>query len=306
MPEIVAWLRIARLQFYPMTFIAYSIGSAAAHKKYGDWNLSSYLIGYLVMFFIELATVLTNEYFDYRTDRINKNAGLFTGGSRVLVEGLITLETARKAIFMLLLLIVPAVYLLISTAPALPAAGIILIVFAGLLLGLGYTAPPVKLTYRGFGEIDVGITHSPYIILCGFFFQSGRLADPLPYLLSIPLFFAVISSIILAGVPDYVADKTVNKKTLPVIFGPKAASYFALASLLLSAAGLILLRKKNILPAWTLFLFPLLLLHAGKFSYEILEFIHSRNYDRKIDTILKLGLSYIIWFGAIPLLSLII
>ena len=48
------------------------------------FNLGVFLLGYLIIFLIELATVLTNEYYDYQTDKVNLNAGFFTGGSRVV------------------------------------------------------------------------------------------------------------------------------------------------------------------------------------------------------------------------------
>ncbi len=45
-----------------------------------SWLKSLRDIGYLVLFFIELSAILANEYYDYWTDRFNKNAGPFTGG----------------------------------------------------------------------------------------------------------------------------------------------------------------------------------------------------------------------------------
>lgn len=306
MLKSIAWLRIARLQFYPMTLIAYSIGAAAAYKKYGNWDLSSYLIGYLILFFIELATVLTNEYFDYPTDRINKNAGLFTGGSRMLVEGFIKFKAVKKTILILLILIPPAVYLLIRESRRVPAMPAIFLVFTGIILGLGYTAPPLKLTYRGLGELDVGFTHSPYVILCGFFFQTGRLNEYLPYLLSIPLLFAVIAAIIMAGIPDYAADKSVSKKTLPLILGPERSSYLAIFFIVMAAAAFIMLCYFKIISGWPVKFLPFMLIHAAIIFFVTMKFIQSKNYDRKIDSLMQLNLSFILWFGLLPLLSLVI
>lgn len=48
------------------------------------------------------------------------------------------------------------------------------------LLALGYTAPPLKLCWRGLGELDVGTTHSIVVMLCGYVFPGGAWNDPLP------------------------------------------------------------------------------------------------------------------------------
>lgn len=43
--------------------------------------MTPYLLGYLTLFFLEAATVFLNDWFDFDSDRRNRNAGLFTGGS---------------------------------------------------------------------------------------------------------------------------------------------------------------------------------------------------------------------------------
>ena len=77
-----SWIKISRLHFYPMPWIAYSLGTAAAYSMYREFNLSIYVLGYVFLFLAELCSVLTNEYFDFKTDRQNKNSGFFNGGSR--------------------------------------------------------------------------------------------------------------------------------------------------------------------------------------------------------------------------------
>ena len=96
--KILAWLKIVRLHFYPMTWIAYSMGAAAASGNIKKWDPKVYIIGYLVLFCMELSTILVNEYYDYATDRLNKNAGPFTGGTRVLVAGELTFAEVRAGI----------------------------------------------------------------------------------------------------------------------------------------------------------------------------------------------------------------
>ena len=301
--KILAWLKIVRLQFYPMTWIAYSMGAVAACTHIGKWDLKVYLIGYLVLFFIELSTILVNEYYDYDTDRANKNFGPFTGGTRVLVEGQLGFPEVRAGIWTSLILTVAFGYLLIRFDTRASSFSILLLILLGLILGLGYTAPPLKFSYRGLGEWIVALTHSPYVILCGYVFQGGSWTEPLPWILSIPLFFATLSAIILAGIPDRLADTAASKKVIAVLWGPRKAVLLAALFVCLSSLSGLLLSYFQIIRGSSSRLIWASIPHGIILLVVLFKFIRSWNYDRRIDGIMALALSYIIWFGLIPLIS---
>jgi len=42
-----AWLKIARLQSYPLTWIAYTMGATVRSTPAGKFSLTLYLLGYL-------------------------------------------------------------------------------------------------------------------------------------------------------------------------------------------------------------------------------------------------------------------
>lgn len=301
--KLLAWIKVIRLHFYPMTWIAYCVGALAASRNAGKWDLNAYLIGYLALFFIELSTILANEYYDYGTDRLNKNAGPFTGGTRVLVEGKLGFAEIKGGIWASLILAVGFGCLLMKIDEQVSPFLILFLILVGLFLGLGYTVPPFKFSYRGLGEVTVAFTHSPYVILCGYIFQGGPWSDPLPWILSIPLFLATLPAIILAGIPDRLADREVSKKVITVLLGPRKAvllaSFFAC---LASLSGFLLWYFGFIRgPAGKLILVAVP--HVIFLLLALFNFIRSGNYDRRIDGIMALALSYILWFGLIPLIS---
>jgi len=193
---------------------------------------------------------------------------------------------------------------LIQIDPRVSPLSIFLLLLIGIFLGLGYTAPPFKFSYRGLGELTVGLTHSPYVILCGYIFQGGSWHSPLPWLLCIPLLFATLGAITLAGIPDRLADQEVSKRVLAVIFGPRGAVILASFFVCIAAISGLLLWYfriiKGIRGGMILFVIP----HGLILLFVLFKLIQSRNYDRKIDGIMTLSLSYIIWFGIIPLLAL--
>jgi 1,4-dihydroxy-2-naphthoate octaprenyltransferase len=301
--KIFAWIKIIRLHFYPMTWIAYGMGATAASRNLKKWNLEVYWVGYLVLFSIELSTILVNEYYDYGTDRLNKNAGPFTGGTRVLVEGQLGFPEVRAGIWLSLILALSSGYLLIRIDEQVSAFSILLLVLLGLFLGLGYTAPPLKFSYRGLGEITVALTHSPYVILCGYIFQRGSWTDPVPWVLSIPLFFATLPAIILAGIPDRLADKEVSKKVIAVLWGPREAVLLAAFFACLASLSGFLLWYFQVIRGSSSRIILAAVPHGIILLIALFKFIQSGNYDRRIDGIMALALSYIIWFGLIPLIS---
>src|SRR5699024_1802376 len=98
----------------------------------------------------------------------------------------------------------------LSSTNFVTVASVIVVLF---IIAISYTAPPLKFSYNGCGELVVGFTHSFAMILCGFVFQGGGIGHIYPWLLSLPLFLSIVPAIIMAGIPDYLADKQVGKGT---------------------------------------------------------------------------------------------
>lgn len=301
--KLLVWLKIARLQFYPMTWIAYTVGAAAWSTTSGRWNLTSYILGYLILFLIELCTILANEYFDYPSDRRNENFSMFTGGTRVLVEGKLSFSQVRNAIVAILGIIPMVSYLLVKSIAYDSQSAIVLLILIGLFFGLGYTVPPLKFSHRGAGELVVGLTHSIYVILCGFVFQGGPWKHSLPWFLSVPLFFAVLAGNTLAGIPDRQADNAVMKKSIAVMFGSRVAARLAIWAVCMAFLSAIFLWYFQIIHLSLFYWFLLALPNGLVLVFFLFKLLWSGTFDRRIDGIIALALCYIIWFGLLPLIS---
>ncbi len=304
--KALSWLKISRMHFYPLPLIVYSLGTAAAYSMYRKFNLGIYVLGYVFIFLVELCSVLTNEYFDYKTDAQNKNSGPFNGGSRVLVEGRLEFREVKVAIVSLLLSIFGTGYVLLKISSDARPLLMISLLSTGLFLGLGYTLPPLKFSYRGMGEVVIAVTFSPYLILCGYTFQNGVWRDAFPWLISLPLLFAILSAIILSGVPDFQADRAAQKRTLAVILGQRMAIILSVLSISIAALVWIGLYYFKILKGWSGVSIFFVLVHASFLLTVLLKLIRSDHFDRKINGAMTLALSYMLWFSLIPFLSLIV
>lgn len=297
-----AWLRLLRLQFYPMAWVAYTIGALAA-ARHGAFSIRTYWLGYLCLFLIEALAVVSNEWFDQGTDRLNRHAGPFNGGSRVLADGKLGPESVRRAMTGLALALGAGLMILGTTLA--PAAGLGLAAMVGLsVLAAGYTVPPLKFVYRGLGELDVGLTHSFAAIFTGSLLQSGLWRDPFPWLVGLPLFLATLAAITLSALPDHEADRAVAKRTLAVLLGRQGAAWAALAFAVAAAFCGVLWQRWGLFGGASGLAVFLALPHALLLVRAILRYLRRGAPCERIDGLMVLALTYLLWFGIIPLAHL--
>ncbi|MCU7693120.1 NAD(P)H-dependent oxidoreductase [Haoranjiania flava] len=303
MKRINPWIQAVRLQFYPMTFFAYSAGAFAAAFFGHTFNMAVFLLGYILLFLFEVAVVFSNEYHDKETDRLNRFYSPFTGGSRVLVNGLISDEAIKKATRNVLAVCfaITALVAYLSSAPYYVSISLIMILF---VIAISYTVPPVKFSYNGMGEMVVGFTHSFAMILCGFVFQGGSLGNSYPWLLSLPLFLSIVPAIIMAGMPDYFADKAAGKGTLAVRFGKSKATGLAIVFVLLATSSAIFLKLSGYLDEAYGNSIYLTIIHAVLLVKMLYTFMRKKDKPDRIDAIMAVSLMYIMWYALIPFIKL--
>ncbi len=293
----LTWLRALRLQFYPMTFLAYWLGALLVDHPIDGIR---FWLGYAVLFLVEAATVFSNELVDEPSDRENRYYGPFSGGSRVLVEGKLTRPALQAASIGTSALAFTLVALLgvFETASSLTVT----VLGATSVLAVSYTLPPLRLCYRGLGEVTVALTHSFGALCAGYLLQGGEISSPVPLALSSCLALAILPSILLAGVPDVEADRRTGMHTAAVLLGALgvaalAAGFTALSSLLpglLVQAGLPYLDGL----AWVA---PA---HAALILFLLGRARPRLQGAQRIDGLLIASLSYILWFVVLPMLAL--
>jgi putative NADPH-quinone reductase/1,4-dihydroxy-2-naphthoate octaprenyltransferase len=301
--KAAAWLKAMRLQFYPMTWLAYTVGALAAFPADGVFGNPLFWLGYLCLFLLEVATVLINEVVDFQSDRNNRFFSTFTGGSRVLVEGLLSLRELRSGIVVsLLAFVATSVWLLYVVPAGTAAAASVLGVMT--LLAIGYTAPPLKLCYRGLGELDVAVTHSVGVILCGYVFLGGAWNDASPWLLGLPLLLAIVPSITLSGIPDLEADAAAGKRTLAVRLGQRGALMLCLIFTVLAAGAALMAQVMDLAEGAFAGIAYVVIPHATLLAWLLHQRIESGKPPGRIDGLMAASLTYVLWFGLFPLFRL--
>lgn len=230
--------RLARLHFLVLGFLLYLLGYVLALQESGQHDgLLKFLFGYFVFGTAHLSVSFSNDYFDRQSDKKSCKTP-FSGGSKVLVNHP---ELENFALtFAVFLLIISAFTSIIFTVTYAYSLWFIIFVLAGGLLGYFYTANPVKLSYRGFGEISTMFGVGLFMTGMGYYVAQGQL-DWLFFLFIIPLSFYGLFFIITVQLPDMECDILALKKTLVVKFGLKIAKTISFLSTLTGTSYFVLM-----------------------------------------------------------------
>ncbi len=209
-------LRATRLPFLSATIVPVLLGLAiAASQDFFD-PLTAVLtiIGACL---VQLGINVSNDVFDSAqgADDANVTPTQFSGGSRVIQYGLVTfrqMATLATAFF------VAAAAIGLVLLALVPSAALLVIGVTGFIVGLGYTAPPLKLVYRGLGEIAVAVGFGSLMLLGAYVVQSGGSIGWEPVVASIPVALFVALILYVNEIPDRRGDAHAGKGTLPVRF----------------------------------------------------------------------------------------
>lgn len=192
------------------------------------------------------------------TDRINEeHIHPFTGGSRFIQNGVLTLQQMRRWA----LLLFAAGIVLGAALIALKGIGVLFLGLAGIALGALYSLPAVQLSGRGFGETAVAVAFG-ILPVCGAAWLQSGIVDLTVVLISIPISCWVAAILLINEVPDRIADEQVGKRTWVVRFGRGGTRrIYLLLHTLAAIAGLVLVLQR-VFPWWAVVV-PLLLLAAS-------------------------------------------
>jgi 1,4-dihydroxy-2-naphthoate octaprenyltransferase len=86
----------------------------------------------------------------------------------------------------------------------------------GFVVSIGYTAPPLKLVYRGLGEIAVAVGFGPLMLLGAYVVQTSGALTWEPFVASLPIALLVMLILYVNEIPDRRGDSRAGKRTLPV------------------------------------------------------------------------------------------
>jgi 1,4-dihydroxy-2-naphthoate octaprenyltransferase len=221
-----------------------TLGAASAARE-GPMSWGWLALTVVGIVLLEAAKNASGELFDFDSGTdlavAPEDRSPFSGGKRVLVDGLLTRgQTAAVA---------AVAYALGSAIGLLIVAGrdrrVLWLGLAGVACAFWYHARPVALSYRGLGELAVAVCYGPLIASGTYLVQRGHVSPELVGA-ALPLGLLIAAFLWINELPDAVADRGAGKRTLVVRLGRRRAGR-VFAALPAAAFALIAL-----LPAWGL------------------------------------------------------
>ena len=231
------FIRLGRFRFLLSGFLPFLAGALFALLRGAEVTPAQFLLGYAAMACAHLSTNYSNDVFDADADRFGEVSPI-SGGSGVLVQNPSLRPYAMAFAFglMILSIVIGWIFLTIySFSYLFLAFGI-----AGNLLGWFYTAPPVRLAYRGLGEATNMITFGLLMPGSGYFVAMGTI-DLAFLVFSVPFFLYGLVFITSVEIPDREGDIAGGKPTLIVRKGrPFGFGLIAFAAIAASGISFLL------------------------------------------------------------------
>ncbi len=238
-----------RLPFLTATIVPILLGLAVAARDGGfNWWLA--ILTMLGGCAIHIGLNTANDVFDALSgaDEANVNPTQYSGGSRVIQRGLVTLRQMGAVSIGAYAVGIAVGLLLLALRPSweLLAIGV-----AGVLLSVFYTAPPFKLVYRGLGEITTAIGFGPLMVLGAYVVQREALSGE-AFVASIPVAILIALILYVNEIPDRNSDALAGKRTLPTRLSPEVVTNGFLVAAILAFAVVAIGGATGVLPRPTL------------------------------------------------------
>ena len=227
---LTRYVAATRPAFLSVTFVGVVVGLASAAASGLPIDVGAATVTMLFALVAHAGANVINDYYDARSgcDDMNQDRVFpFTGGSRFIQNGVLTLRSTGLLGYGLLLAVVPAgIWLTLHSAPGLLAIGL-----AGLVVGWAYSAPPLRLQSRGLGEL--GITGGWLLVVVGTDYVQRHAFAFAPIAAGLGFALLVANILYINQFPDVRADAAAGKRTVVVRLGHSAARWgYALIAVL--------------------------------------------------------------------------
>jgi 1,4-dihydroxy-2-naphthoate octaprenyltransferase len=241
--KLSAWILAARPRTLPAAAAPVLIGTGLALRE-GQFDALNAAAAFFVALLLQIGANLANDLFDYERGSDTPDR---LGPARATAQGWLTPGEMRLGIGLVLgLAALLGLVLYLDKGWPVLAIGL-----TAILAALAYTGGPFPYGYHALGDAFVFIFFGPAAVVGTYFVQAGQ-TSPAAWLASVPIGLLIVNILVVNNLRDIPTDTAANKRTLAVLFGPRAMHVQYLVCL----AGA--------------YLMPLIMAMAGFLSYWVL------------------------------------
>ena len=209
--------------------LPYLLGAGWAYAVAGAFEPALFWSGFLGVVLAVIGVEAFNEYFDARmgTDRVFNPADLPPIPVAVFWIGVVAFAAAL------------AVGIYLTARVGWPALAFALL---GGAAAIFYEAPPLRWSYRGLGELVIGLAYGPWLVLGSLYLHTGTVSWAAFWASLVPGCLVMALAVVNA-IPDFHQDRLVGKRNLVVRIGRRRAVWLyqglAAAAMIIVAVGVI-------------------------------------------------------------------
>jgi 1,4-dihydroxy-2-naphthoate octaprenyltransferase len=268
------WTANARPKALPQSLLPAVLAFCMASQKAG-FSVIPGLLAIAGVMAGHLSMNLFDDYFDYKVKKPEFRETMTRKGFRARISKCGYLTSGRTGLKQLLTAC-------LAFGAAALCAGFAIYLFRGTLilwfalatavLGISYSGGPLRLSYRGLGEILVGFMFGP-LLMTGVYYSACGQWDWTTAFVSIPVGLLVTNIVYTHAIMDYEPDREVGKKTFAVLLKSKKRMLATLFILLAVAFASIFygVMRGYLSPPYLLAMLPLPM--AVALFYLMVEFI---------------------------------
>jgi len=237
---LLFWIKNARSISIPQSLMPALLAISLAIPVSGfSWWISS--LALLGVVSGHLGLNLFDDYFDYRKKKTNYRDELVHEGFRARIGKCLYITSGQTT--MAKLFAAASIFCAISLMIGLVVfyfrgVFILYITFATAILGLSYSAPPLRLSYHGMGELLIGLIFGPMNMIGSYYAACGTISGSIIFI-SVPVGLLVMNIVYVHSIMDFIPDKKIGKRTLAVLLNNKSGMLAVLA-VILSASFIII------------------------------------------------------------------
>ncbi len=243
--SIRTWL----ISFSPTTltsaFSSVTLGTALAWYLNNRFNPIIYIITLAALLLAQAGVNLVHDYYDYLSgvDILYRAGGFAHRPNPIIDLGLRPSSVITVGYLFLTIAFLAGIYLFIIIGWPVLALALI-----GLLIGLGYSVPPLKFHYRGYGELLAAVAMGPLVTWGSYIVQTGIYTNLAPLIVGIPNGIFTLLILLGSGALEIDACRRVGKITLVLLIGLRNIKYVVYASIITMYLAIIISSILHYLP----------------------------------------------------------